>query len=25
VRNPEECLRRNYGLAHYADEREVVA
>lgn len=25
VQNPEECLRRNYGLAHYADEREVVA
>lgn len=24
VRNPEECLRRNYGLAHYADEREAV-
>ncbi|MBX2922296.1 MAG: NADH-quinone oxidoreductase subunit NuoF [Chitinophagaceae bacterium] len=25
VLNPEECLRRNYGLAHYADAREVVA
>lgn len=24
VNNPAECLRRNYGLAHYADEREVV-
>ena len=24
VLNPDECLRRNYGLAHYADEREVV-
>ncbi|PVD50953.1 NADH-quinone oxidoreductase subunit F [Terrimonas sp.] len=24
VLNPEECLRRNYGLAHYADAREVV-
>ncbi len=25
VLNPEECLKRNYGLAHYADAREVVA
>ena len=25
VLNPEECQRRNYGLAHYADAREVVA
>ncbi len=25
VDNPVECLQRNYGLAHYADEREVVA
>ncbi len=25
VDHPEECLRRNYGLAHYADEREVLA
>lgn len=25
VLNPEECLTRNYGLAHYADGREVVA
>lgn len=25
VQNPEECQRRNYGLAHYADAREVVA
>lgn len=25
VRNPEECLKRNYGLAHYADAREVMA
>ena len=25
VLNPEECLTRNYGLAHYADEREVMA
>ncbi|MBN8786558.1 MAG: NADH-quinone oxidoreductase subunit NuoF [Terrimonas sp.] len=25
VLNPEECLRRNYGLAHYADARAVVA
>jgi len=25
INHPEECLRRNYGLAHYADEREVVA
>ena len=24
VNNPEECLKRNYGLAHYADELEVV-
>ncbi len=24
VLNPEECLLRNYGLAHYADELEVV-
>ncbi len=24
VLNPEECLTRNYGLAHYADPREVV-
>ena len=23
--NPQECLTRNYGLAHYADEREVMA
>lgn len=25
VLNPDECLKRNYGLAHYADAREVVA
>jgi NADH-quinone oxidoreductase subunit F len=25
VLNPEECLKRNYGLAHYADPLEVVA
>ncbi len=25
VLNPDECQRRNYGLAHYADAREVVA
>jgi len=25
VLNPDECMRRNYGLAHYADAREVVA
>ncbi|MBG9376595.1 NADH-quinone oxidoreductase subunit NuoF [Panacibacter sp. DH6] len=25
VLNPEESMRRNYGLAHYADERAVVA
>ncbi|MFI5156641.1 MAG: NADH-quinone oxidoreductase subunit NuoF [Chitinophagales bacterium] len=25
VHNPEECLRRNYGLAHYADPLEVNA
>ena len=25
VRNPEECQKRNFGLAHYADAREVVA
>ena len=25
VLNPEECLTHNYGLAHYADEREVMA
>ena len=25
VRNPEECLKRNFGLAHYANAREVVA
>ncbi len=25
VLNPEECLTRNYGLAHYADAREVMA
>ncbi len=25
VRNPEECLRRNFGLAHYADPLEAVA
>ena len=25
VEHPEECLIRNYGLAHYADPREVVA
>lgn len=25
VRNPDECLKRNFGLAHYADAREVVA
>jgi NADH-quinone oxidoreductase subunit F len=25
VMNPQECLKRNYGLAHYADELEVVA
>mgnify|MGYP003433549392 FL=1 len=24
VRNPEECQKRNFGLAHYADAREVV-
>lgn len=25
VQNPQECLTRNFGLAHYADPREVVA
>lgn len=25
VMNPEECLVRNFGLAHYADKREVAA
>ncbi len=25
IDNPDECLRRNYGLAHYADALEVVA
>lgn len=25
INNPEECLRRNYGLAHYAEAREVIA
>lgn len=25
VKNPQECLTRNFGLAHYADPREVVA
>lgn len=25
IQNPEECLTRNFGLAHYADAREVVA
>lgn len=25
ILNPEECLKRNYGLAHYADPLEIVA
>ena len=24
VRNPEECLKRNFGLAHYAEARDVI-